>query len=180
MFVLAMAAGCTGPREVRKAIPIPKAAAKRPNPSYWKGDGVVGQPRIVISLARQRAFFSKGDTVVGESPISSGRKGFETPTGSYRVIQRDKDHFSNLYGDFIDAAGAVLKKNADTSKDKAPEGAVFKGAKMPYFLRFHGGYGIHAGRIPGRRASHGCVRLPASMARHFFLNAPIGTPVVLE
>ena len=51
---------------------------------------------------------------------------------------------------------------------------------MPYFLRFSGGYGLHAGSVPNHPASHGCVRLPAEMAKHFYANASVGTPVRVE
>lgn len=160
-----------------------KPATSTPRPdvaSYWKGEGVSGPPKIVIALGAQRAYFYRGDKVVGEAKISSGRSGFETPPGTYRVIQKDKDHVSNLYGDFVDEfSEEVVKSNVDISKENPPEGALFRGAKMPYFLRFHSGYGLHAGRLPGRRASHGCVRLPAFMAQHFFNNSEVGTPVVV-
>ncbi len=132
---------------------------------------------IVVSLSRQRAYFYKGATLVGESPISSGKKGFETPPGDYKVTQKDKDHQSNLYGDFVDDGENVIQSNVDTSKQATPEGASFRGAKMPFFLRFTGGYGLHAGVLPGHRASHGCVRLPRSMAEHFFNSAEVGMSV---
>jgi hypothetical protein len=93
------------------------------------------------------------------------------------VIQKDKNHVSNLYGRILGADGAVVKSDAHMSKDKVPEGGSFAGAKMPYFLRFHGGYGLHAGRVPSYPASHGCVRLPSAMAPRFFENSELGTPV---
>ncbi len=67
-----------------------------------------GAPKIVVHLAEQRAFFYKGKTLVGQSSISTGRKGFETPPGKYRVIQKDEDHVSNLYGSYVDKDGAVV------------------------------------------------------------------------
>jgi lipoprotein-anchoring transpeptidase ErfK/SrfK len=177
MLLLALG-GCISGK--KKAKPAP--ATPRPDvPSYWKGEGASGPPKIVIALGEQRAYFYRGGKVVGEAKISSGRSGFETPPGTYHVIQKDKDHVSNLYGDFIDEfSGEVVKSNVDISKENPPDGTLFRGAKMPYFLRFQSGYGLHAGRLPGRRASHGCVRLPASMAEHFFNNSEVGTPVVVE
>lgn len=165
-----------GVKEPVAPTPPPKPV-KVVHETYWEGDGVKGRPSLVISLSDQRAYFYRDEKVVGESPISSGKKGYDTPPGEYKVIQKDKDHESNLYGEFIDAEGTVVKANADTSKDKAPEGTTFKGAKMSYFLRFTGGYGLHAGKLPGHRASHGCVRLPRSMAQHFFENAEVGMAV---
>lgn len=175
---LALLAGCATPPQPPKPAPIPPKAEKKP--SYWKGQGVVGEPSILISLSAQRAYFYKGDTLVGESVISSGKKKFETPTGSFKIIQKHKDHASNLYGDYVDEFGEVVQKEVDVTKDPLPEGATFRGAKMPYFLRFHGGTGMHAGRVPGYRASHGCVRLVRFMAEHFYNNSAYGTPVQVD
>lgn len=153
----------------------PKPAPKR----VWKGDDVAGAPHIKISIGEQRAYFYKGQTLVGETDISSGRQGYDTPPGHYSVIQKDKDHRSTLYGEFIDGSGKVVNANADMTKQQPPPGTTFLGAKMPFFLRFQGGYGLHAGMLPGHRASHGCVRLPLEMAEHFFHAAPEGTPVLV-
>lgn len=151
-----------------------------PPPAYWIGDEVKGPPAIVISLTEQRAYFYKGKKMVGESKISSGKNGYDTPPGSYKITQKDLKHVSNLYGNYVNADGAVVRRNVDTSKDPIPEGAVFSGAKMPYFMRFSQGYGLHAGFLPGYRASHGCIRMPAEMADHFFKNSEPGTPVTVQ
>lgn len=145
--------------------------------SYWDGDGVSGSPSITIDLGEQKAFFYKDNRLVGVSMISSGREGYATPPGQYKVIQKSKDHVSNLYGDYVDSAGNVMVSNVGARRDPKPPGARFRGAPMPYFLRFHGGYGLHAGFLPGFPASHGCVRMPERMAQIFFANANHGTPV---
>ena len=162
--------------------PAPKKAAtanQPPKKNYWIGDTVQGSPSITICLSEQRAYFFKDKTPVGESTISSGKKGFETPPGNYKVIQKDKNHVSNLYGEYVDADGTVVQKNVDVTKDPLPEGATFSGAKMPFFMRFTGGYGMHEGYVPRYRASHGCIRMPGSMAEHFFNAVEIGTPVTV-
>jgi lipoprotein-anchoring transpeptidase ErfK/SrfK len=177
----ALLGGCVAPPPPKPTLSkTATAAAATPKPSYWNGTGAKGSPRIVIALGEQRAYFYRGKKLVGESIISTGKNGFETPPGDYQVIQKNKDHVSNLYGDFVDDDGSVVRRNVDVSKDKPPEGAQFRGAKMPYFMRFRGGYGLHAGRVPAYRASHGCVRLPREMAIHFYNNAQIGTPVIVE
>jgi len=178
-LLLSTSACVTSPPK-KPATPPPATPAPAKRDSYWKGANLTGSPKIVVKLGEQRAYFYKGDELAGESRISSGRRGFETPTGVYKVIQKDADHVSNLYGNFVNEAGEVVKSNVDVTKDKPPEGASFQGSKMPYFLRFHGGYGLHAGRLPGRRASHGCVRLPRFMAQHFYKNVSYGTPVIVE
>ncbi len=147
--------------------------------SHWKGEGKEGQRRIVVKLSQQRATFYVNGSEVGSSPIASGRQQFPTPTGNFKVIQKVKDYRSNQYGDFVDASGKIVKKDVDSFLDKAPEGTSFSGAKMPYFMRISNGIGFHAGHVPGYAASHGCLRLPPSMARTFYENTPMGTPVTV-
>ncbi len=181
VFALAamlFASGCQTPVKPLPKPPVPVGKQARKE-SYWKDEGAPGAASIVVRLGEQRAYFYKGGKLVGEANVSSGKKSFRTPAGNFKVTQKDKDHVSNLYGDFIDDAGDVVKKDVDASKDPVPEGATFRGAKMPYFLRFHGGYGMHAGRVPNYPASHGCVRLPGFMAEHFYSNSPSGTPVTI-
>ena len=145
--------------------------------SYWDGDGVAGPPSIKIYLQEQRAYFYKAHQIVGVSIVSTGREGYGTPPGEFRVIQKDIDHASSLYGDYVDQSGQVVEKNVENGKVPRPRGTVFKGASMPYFLRISGGIGMHAGYLPGYPASHGCIRLPEEMALKFFEDAPVGTPV---
>ncbi len=147
--------------------------------SYWDGDNVSGAPSVKIFIGEQRAYFYKGDQLVGVSQISSGREGHDTPTGTFKIIQKDPDHASNLYGDFVDDAGNVVKPNVAVS-DPKPPGSRFKGAPMPHFMRIVGGVGMHAGFLPGYAASHGCIRMPAYMANAFYDSVSLGTPVELH
>ncbi len=149
------------------------------NVSYWDGDHMSGSPSVSISLGEQRAYFYKGQELVGISVISTGREGFGTPSGSYKLQQKDRDHKSSLYGDYVDRAGNVLQKEIDTSKNPKPPGAIFDGAKMPFFMRITGGVGMHEGFLPGYPASHGCIRMPGFMAESFFNNIAVGTPVTI-
>ncbi len=150
------------------------------NYSHWDGDGVSGTPSLVIKVSHQRAYFYKSGELVGVSTISTGREGFGTPSGSYKIMQKDKDHASSLYGDYVDANGGIVKKDIDRSKDPMPKGAKFDGAKMPFFMRITGGIGMHEGFLPGYPASHGCIRMPREMAEVFFKNVELGTPVRIE
>lgn len=145
--------------------------------AYWDGDGVQGDPRIVIDLSEQKSYFYKSGVLVGVTPISSGNEKYRTPTGTYRVTEKSPNHRSSAYGDFVDAYGNVVVRDVDSRKDRAPAGTSFLGASMPYFLRFNKGIGMHAGFLPGYPASHGCVRMPDHIARSFYEHAPHGTPV---
>ena len=151
------------------------------NVSYWDGDHASGPPRIQIRLSEQKAYFYKSDQLVGVSIISTGREGFGTPSGSYRIQQKDRHHESSKFGDYVDAvSGEVLKKDIDRSKDPMPRGAKYDGAKMPFFMRVNGGVGMHEGFLPGYAASHGCIRLPSDMALLIYEKVKVGTPVTVE
>lgn len=148
--------------------------------SYWDGNGVDGPPSIVINLSEQTASFYKGNKLVGVSAISSGREGFDTPAGNYKIIQKNINHASNLYGDYVDASGAVVVANVDVKKDPCPPGAKFRGAPMPYFMRLtNSGVGMHQGFLPGVPDSHGCIRMPEKMVKIYWDSAPLKTPVTV-
>jgi hypothetical protein len=147
---------------------------------YWNGDDVPGSPRITVHLSEQKAYFYKGKYLVGETVVSTGKAGFSTPVGRYHIVSKDRDHISSEFGDYIDDYGNVLKSNIDIRKDKRPPGAHFDGARMPYCMHFNGGYAMHEGYVPPFAASHGCIRLPRGMARHFFDAASEGTPVIVK
>ena len=147
--------------------------------SYWDGDGIGGKPSITISLREQRAYFYKSGVLVGVSQLSTGREGLNTPYGHFSIIQKDVNHASSLFGDYVDSAGNVVVPNVDNTKDPKPPGAHFKGTPMPYFMRIVSGTGLHAGYLPGYPASHGCIRMPEFMAENFFKSVSLGTPVTI-
>ena len=153
--------------------------APRDTVSYWDGDNAGGNPSVKISLGEQRAYFYKSGVLVGVSQLSTGREGLNTPIGTFKIIQKDKDHVSSLFGDYVDSAGNVVVPNVDVKKDPKPPGAHFRGTPMPYFMRIVSGTGMHAGYLPGYPASHGCIRMPEFMAEDFFKSVSVGTPVTI-
>ncbi len=138
-----------------------------------------GSPSIRIDLSEQKAYFYKGGQLVGESLISSGKKGFRTSPGNFRVLAKRPNHRSSIYGSFVDrSTGRVVKADVDTRKHRRPPGTYYRGAKMNHYIRFNGGIGLHAsGHVPRYPASHGCVRMPPHMARVFFRYSRVGMPV---
>ena len=154
------------------------AGAPQDTISYWDGDGIGGKPSVKIALGEQRAYFYKNGILVGISQLSTGREGLKTPTGKFSIIQKDVNHVSTKYGDFVDSAGTVVKGNVSIN-DPKPPGSHFKGAPMPYFMRIVDGVGMHAGYLPGYPASHGCIRMPEFMAENFFKSLSTGTPVTI-
>jgi lipoprotein-anchoring transpeptidase ErfK/SrfK len=134
------------------------------------------QYSVEIDLQQQTAYLIRGKRVVLASPISSGRSGHLTETGSFKIIEKERNHYSNLYGKIVDASGRTVVSDADADM-KVPRGGRFIPAPMRYFMRFDGATGMHAGYLPGYPASHGCVRMPEQYAMRFFEAVEIGTPV---
>ncbi len=165
------AAGCGTPpaKEETSAIRPPRA--------FWRGDGVAGSPRIVINLSEQRLRYYKGGELVGETPVATGTSSHPTPSGSFRVTEKDLHHRSSWYGDYVYADGTVARSDVDVRKDARPPGSRYLGANMRYFMRINGPVGMHEGFLPGYPASHGCIRLPTQMAAILFRETPRGTPV---
>ena len=139
-----------------------------------------GRASVVVNLREQRAILLKGGVEVADATISSGRAGYETPTGRFWVMRKDEDHRSSLYGDYVDEEGRVVKPNVDVRKQARPQHSHFVGASMPYFLEFSPSYGLHAGHLPGYPASHGCVRMSYWKARQFYHATRIGTSVIVK
>jgi lipoprotein-anchoring transpeptidase ErfK/SrfK len=135
--------------------------------------------RIIVKLSEQKAYLYHQGEMVAVSPISSGREGKHTPVGRFSVIEKDPDHRSSFYGNYV-RKGKVVKENIDVRKGGCPPGCKFEGIPMPYFLRFTSAYGLHAGNLPGYPASAGCVRLPLRQAKRFYNAVQIGTPVVVQ
>ena len=156
----------------------PTSTAPVDNVSYWDGDHIGGKPSIKISIKEQRAYFYKSGMLVGISQLSTGREGKNTPVGHFSVINKDKNHASSMYGDFVDKTDQVVKPNVAVS-DPKPPGSHFKGAPMPYYMQIAPGFGLHAGYLPGYPASHGCIRMPEFMAENFFKSVSVGTPVTI-
>ena len=105
------------------------------------------------------AYLIEDGYVVLASPISSGRYGHLTTRGSVQDHEKERNHYSNLYGKIVDARGNTIVADADSDMP-VPRGGRFVPAPMRYFMRFNGAEGMHAGYLPGYPASHGCVRLP--------------------
>jgi lipoprotein-anchoring transpeptidase ErfK/SrfK len=131
---------------------------------------------VEIDLEQQTAYLIRGRRIVLASPISTGRSGHLTETGAFKIIEKERNHFSSLYGKIVDARGRTVVGDADADM-KVPRGGKFIPAPMRYFMRFHAATGMHAGYLPGYPASHGCVRMPEQNAIVFFNAVEIGTPV---
>jgi len=136
---------------------LPADAAARHTRSSRAAEAVApreaGEPVMaIVSLKSQRVTIYDADGWILRAPVSSGMHGRETPAGVFSVIQKDKDHHSNLYDD----------------------------AFMPDMLRITwSGIALHGGPLPGHAASHGCVRMPYGFADRLFPAAKVGMRVIV-
>ena len=136
---------------------------------------------IIVSLSKQRAYLLTGDQIIVDSPISSGKHGHSSPSGSFTVLEKDPNHHSTLYGDFVDSSGRIVRAGVSMHIDSAPSGTHFQGAAMKWFMRLTGdGVGMHVGILPGYPASHGCIRMPSDGAKLFYDHVKTGTPVEVQ
>ena len=134
---------------------------------------------VVMSIGKQRAYLMVGEKIYIETPISSGKRGHETPQGSFRVQEKDPDHRSTIYGDFVDRGGRTVRSGISSQIDSAPSGTHYVGASMKWFCRLNAGVGMHVGILPGYPASHGCIRLPADIAPLIYQKVKVGTPATV-
>jgi lipoprotein-anchoring transpeptidase ErfK/SrfK len=133
---------------------------------------------VLVSLSRQRAYLYAGNQVALDTPISSGKKAGFTPAGDFAILEKDPNHRSNIYGNFVDSRGRVVRAGVSSRIDSAPSGTHFEGAPMFYFMRLTSeGVGMHIGILPGYPASHGCIRLPAEIAPQIYQRVKLGTLV---
>ena len=131
---------------------------------------------VLINLTEQTAYLLEDGRVALISPIASGKEGWGTPAGRFRIIQKDLNHVSGFFGQVVDANGGIVNPNA-TPSSRVPAGCKYMPAPMPYYMQFGQYMGMHAGYLPGYPASHGCVRMPRDLAAEFFARVQVGTPV---
>lgn len=148
---------------------------------YWDlPAGLEGEKVIVIDTELQQAKYYVGGRQVGMSSISSGKAGHITPKGTFKVLSKDADHRSSSYGSIVDAYGNTLISNYERGME-IPPGGVYEGAPMTNGMQLTTtGIWMHEGIVTSAPESHGCIRLPAEMAKIFFDNTPVGTPVIIK
>ena len=166
-----------GPKMKKPGELIQKQAPMKMNQDLLK-QATPENTRIVVSIPKQRAYLMIGEEIVADAPVSSGKRGHESPRGHMRVLEKDTNHHSTLYGDFVDGSGRIVRGGVSARIDSAPSGTHFAGAAMKWFLRLtEDGVGMHIGILPGYPASHGCIRESVDGAKLFYDHAKVGTPV---
>jgi hypothetical protein len=136
--------------------PPADAAAKLANPAHpveATAPRDTGEPIMaIVSIKSQQVTIYDADGWILRAPVSTGIKGRETPAGVFSVVEKEKDHHSNLYDD----------------------------AWMPNMERITwSGIALHGGPLPGYAASHGCIRMPYGFAEKLFGKTQIGMRVII-
>ena len=142
---------------VLMALTPPAGAAAKPanpaHPTETTAPRDAGDPIMaIVSIKSQQVTIYDADGWILRAPVSTGTKGRETPAGIFSVVEKDKDHHSNLYDD----------------------------AWMPNMERITwSGIALHGGPLPGYAASHGCIRMPYGFAENLFGRTQIGMRVII-
>lgn len=110
---------------------------------FFSASGLAATLVAKVDISSQTMVVTENGVVKYKWSVSTGRKGYSTPTGSYSAKWLSKNHRSRKYNN----------------------------APMPYAVFYNGGYAVHATyetKRLGRPASHGCVRLHPDNAAKFF------------
>ena len=151
-LLLATSVGAAASQQV--SIPAP-ASTELPSAGYIWSPQIAPQGPVVIivSLPEQRAYVYRNGIRIGLSKVSTGKPGYETPTGVFEILQKRREHYSNIY-------------------DNAP---------MPFMQRLTwDGIALHAGNVPDHPASHGCIRLPYKFSQALFTVTSRGMTVIVS
>ena len=133
---------------------IVEAAGKlKPGEYIWAPERSPAGPALfIVNLETQRGVLFRNGIPIGATTVSSGKPGHETPTGVFNILQKRKEHYSSTYNN----------------------------APMPNMQRLTWkGIALHAGKLPGYPASHGCVRLPHAFSSLLFGATQVGMTVVI-
>jgi hypothetical protein len=116
------------------------------------GEASKGVLQIVVSIGSQHVTLYSNGARVAQGPVSTGTPGHPTPMGVFSIIQKDRYHHSNLYGN----------------------------APMYYMQRITwSGSAMHEGVLPGHAASHGCIRLSHGFAAALWPTTKLGARVIV-
>jgi hypothetical protein len=131
-----------------------QAETLKPGEWVWAPEIAPSGPVLVtVDLGRQLATVYRNGVRIAVTTVSSGKRGHETPTGVFTILQKDAKHRSSTYNN----------------------------APMPYQQRLTwDGVALHAGGLPGYPESHGCVHLPMEFARQLFQTTDMGGTVIVS
>lgn len=134
-----------------------------------------GAVKVKVSLSKQRVYVMEGDEMLMAMPVSVGASSSPTPTGNFRIFEKEHMHRANTHG--YAKSGNQVKQ---TYLNKKPSGWAFKGTPMPYWCEFKPAYGFHTGWVKHTPCTHGCIRMHENLAPKFYKMVSKGTPVSIS
>lgn len=142
------------PTPLPTPTPVP-APAPAPAPAAGK--------YIVVNLTTQWLYAFEGDVQVFDAPVSTGRDGLNTPTGTFSIY-----------------AKVPLQTMSGTIA-----GEYYSVPNVPHAMYIYGGVAMHGTYWhnqfgTGARLSHGCINLPLDAAEWLYNWAPVGTTVYVR
>lgn len=116
----------------------------------WNEAGIAqGKTIVIIDLGKQLISVFRDGHEVGTAVILYGADEKPTPTGSFSILAKFRNHRSSLYQ-----------------------------AEMPYTLRItEDGVAIHGSNVRERSATHGCIGIPLDFAERLFPEVAVGQQV---
>lgn len=126
----------------------------RPGEYAWDAEAAAtpGNTIVVVNIRARVLSAYRGGVEIGRSSLIYGADNKPTPIGTFPVLQKDADHWSNLYD-----------------------------APMPHMLRLTwDGVALHGSpTLEEALATRGCVGLPVAFARLLFDQVRVGDRVVI-
>jgi hypothetical protein len=153
LLVIGTALGCFVTGANASSVADADAGELQPGQYLWNPSLARSGPMtMLVNLRAQRAYVYRDGVRIGVTTISSGKPGYETPTGTFTVLEKERDHHSNKYDD----------------------------APMPYMERLTWtGLALHGGHVRAHPSSHGCIRLPLSFAAALYTETTRGMKVTI-
>lgn len=125
--------------------------------------------KLVLKLKERRVYAYQNDRVLASFPVAIGKKGWETPTGNFKVMQMiENPVWKNPWNGKVSPPGP-----------KSPLGERWIGfwTNGKNYIGFHGTPGEH---VMGQAVSHGCVRMRNKDVKALYEFVKMGIPVVVQ
>ena len=120
---------------------------------FWDETGAPkGRAQIVVDLEEEQLYVYRGGVEIARAVITRGWLKHRTPTGTFKILEKDADHYSSTYNN----------------------------APMPYNHRLTWkGIAIHGAEVDDEAATHGCIGVPVEFARELFKHTRVGDRVLV-
>jgi hypothetical protein len=127
---------------------------------------------VYVSLRSKMIYVMEGSRPLLVTPTSIGTSQYPTPTGEFRVTDKDATKRSGEYGFWVNGSDIYAGSSGD-----GRGGYHYVGYPMANWVGFAPGFGFHEGYVWPIPRSHGCLRIHKNVSVKFYKLVQIGTPV---